>query len=801
MGWCFWCDNRTNKYIYSINQILQKPCELRIFRMKFLLIFLFSISLFAADKITFDNRVEKYKSNLAQGKYLHDDYKELNVYWRELVDLTPQQISKVEVFGALRSRSVIINDQINNHFEKLLVVGNLRRKYLKNEYIRAAIFDVDQLSIDFFWDLKREFQLVPMRLFAELLLKIKYVKENLGNGFVGIKILIFDLSSIFLLLLIPVLAFFVLKRFKEKFKVKLVDLRMKRFKSSKDYKIYSLSKVTVAYAPDILMYFLLRLLRGEQSSFSFFLALAEIYFLYKITITLCYYLLSFVFDKSIARENQSVFEKKKKRNSKRVGYFFFFYSVFFHLIEYIVGGGIISELLILIIKLNLAFIIFVTSGIWASEMSQVFKPRTNDKIAQNLLRGLSGKRKWIFSFFAFLYVVYLRVSNLLIKSLERFDFFKQVSAKFFKRKLISTESFVESDIIKIPDDYKCLFERETSDDNFISVQSSLIENIGLNINAWMLNSNEENSIAICGHKGSGKTTLFNEIKSSYKEKLNFVDITFESRITNEVDFISKIYKSLGKDESESLMGLIKIDKELPKTIIFLEKSHNLFLSCLNGFSSYKKLIEVLNTRFENIFWIASFNENSWNFLSAVYSKNESFRFIYKLKGWSDSDIQKMILKRHNLSDYKISFNKILKAIGNFDSESLEEAQEQFFRVLWEQSQGNPQIAMYLWLSSLTFVSRKKIYVGLPQDDGLKELSRFSDNTLFVFAAIVKHENLSVSQAMVVTNLDEGVVRYAMKLGLENDILIRNNTGQYSFFVRFNFRVINYLKKKNLIIGN
>ena len=55
--------------------------------------------------------------------------------------------------------------------------------------------------------------------------------------------------------------------------------------------------------------------------------------------------------------------------------------------------------------------------------------------------------------------------------------------------------------------------------------------------------------------------------------------------------------------------------------------------------------------------------------------------------------------------------------------------------------------------------------------------------------------------MRITNLEEGIVRHSMKLGLENDILLRDDRGQYTFFVRYNYRVINYLKKKNLIIGN
>lgn len=769
--------------------------------MKYLLLILLPIYLFANEDISFEQNIKTYRANLVSRVNLKENYKELNVYWRSLVDDTPEVISKVEIFGALKSSSIIIDQNINTHFERLLITGNLRRRYLADYQIKDNLFNLEKLNKNFVLDLKREFQLIPMRLFAEFLLKIKYVKENLGNGVVGFKIIFFDLVGLLVLLFIPFIILFSLKKLRVKLKLKLMDLNRNRFKSSTNYKKYKAFKTATAYGPDILMYLLLRYLRNSNNALSFLFAIAEIYFLYKLVITLCYYTLSFVFDRSINKKETADYEVKKKVSSKRIGHFFFAYSILFHLIQYVVGGGITSLLLLILIKINIIALIFFISSRWSSEISQSLKSRTNDKVAQKLISGLEGQKRWFLSLFAFIYLIYVRLSNFLLKSLERFDIVKQISAKFFKRKLISTESFVEADVINIPLDYKNLFDCEANSENYVEPHSSLKPKVIDNIDSWIDNPNEENSIAVCGHKGSGKSSLIDQIKKNYQEKLNFVEIEIDKRISSEDELLTKIYESLGLEKSDSLMGLIKADKELGKKIIFIDKSHNLFTSTLGGFGAYKKLTEILNARFENIFWIASFNENSWDFLSAVYSKNESFRFIYKLRGWSDTDIQKMIMKRHDLSDYRLSFDKILKAIGNYDSESLEEAQEQFFRVLWEQSQGNPSIASYLWLSSLTFVGNKRIYIGLPQNDGLKELSSFSDNTLFVLAAIVKHENLSVSQAMKVTNLDEGIVRYAMKLGLENDILLRDKRGQYSLFVRYNFRIINYLKKKNLIIGN
>ena len=622
--------------------------------MKILLALLMSFSIFALDT-EFNSRVKNFRDNLIKRNNLPANYAELNSYWRSIVDITPEQISKVEVFGALKSSSIIIGKDINEHFEKLLIIGNLRTQYLADYKIKNSLFDLDNLDQQFLLDLKREFQLIPMKVFAEFLLKIKYVKENLSLGLKGFKELFVDLFSFLLLLIVPFITWLILKRLKLKLKSVLQVYRRNRFKSSSDYRKFRALKIIVSYGADILMYLLLRYLRVSGSSLSFLFAIAEIYFLYKIVVTFCYYILSFVFDRSTLKSQVHEFELKKKTNSKRVGYFFLAYSLLFHLIQYIVGGGVASLVLVILIKINIVALIFIISAVWAQEIRDALVKRSNDKLAQRVAKSLSSKRKWIFSLIGFIYLVWLRVSNAVMKSLERFDFVKQISAKLFKRKLISTDSFQETEVIKIPTDYKELFDRETTDDNFVEPSNTLLPIVEEHINAWIKNSNEENSIAICGHKGAGKSTFINQVRNRYQTKLKIITISFDQRITSESDLIDKIYEQLAIEKSDSILSLINADKEMQQTIVVLERCHNLFISCLGGFKAYKKLLEIINTRFNNIFWLATFNENSWDFLSAVYGKNEGFRFVFKIRGWSDTDIQNMILKRHKLSKYEISF--------------------------------------------------------------------------------------------------------------------------------------------------
>ncbi|MCT4642755.1 MAG: ATP-binding protein [Bacteriovoracaceae bacterium] len=764
-------------------------------KLSFLLIFMLGMTSSYADD--FENKIAAYKAgiNSESVSIIFDD---LNSQWRALVDKTPDYISKVEVFGELQSSSIVVNDDINRHFEKLLIIGQVRNEYLEknvvfNKYIAS-------FSYETILDLKREFQLIPMRFFAEFLIKVVYVKESILKGFDGIKQLVFDLLGLLVFFIVPIFMWIVLRKSKKILEQKLVELRKNRYQSMLSFRKFKITDITHSYILNIGLFVTFRWLRSNNESLAFIFSLFEIYFLYRIVITLSFYTFGFILDSAVKRSDLLAHENKKRRYAKRFGKLFLIYSLLFHIVEFIGGGGISFYFIKLTIQLNVLFIMFAFSSFWKTEVQCFLARRNNDVVAKRLNIFLNHKLSILIALPALIYVLMCRVLTLIIDWLERFDFIKQISAKIFKNKLKSDEAVSENENVSIPKDYEELFIAQNIAP--ITIKNAPYIDITNNIDSWLQNPLEENSLAISGQSGSGKTVLINRLLEKYKidNSVNVIYHKFIKRISSKGEIVTELLRILGL-EGNSVSSILASDTIMKKTIVILDECHHLFISSLGGFEAYKKLLEIINLRLENIFWVSSFNQNSWNFLNAIYGKNEGYRFSYTLSGWSEEDIKRNILTIHEKSNYTISYRRILRAINqNYDSEGIEEASELFFRLLWEQSGGNPKIAIHLWLSSLSFRG-SIIEVGLPKNDEITDLHKFSDNMLFVYAAIIKHENLTVKEAIKVTHLSEGIVRHAMKMGLENEFLARNEGAEYSFFTRYQYRILNYLKKKNFIIGN
>ncbi|MEZ4750446.1 MAG: hypothetical protein R3B54_07405 [Bdellovibrionota bacterium] len=253
------------------------------------------------------------------------------------------------------------------------------------------------------------------------------------------------------------------------------------------------------------------------------------------------------------------------------------------------------------------------------------------------------------------------------------------------------------------------------------------------------------------------------------------------------------------DITSSYTELIEGDESRKKTVYLLDDAHNFFLADIGGFEGFRAFLELTNIRLKNTFWAAAFNVHSWNYLDSVFGKNRFFRTLIPLVEWSEEEIQNMILSRHRKSQFKLAYEKVVFAAQGNRGDFEDYAENTYFRLLWEQSSGNPRSAIYLWLSSLTRVGNT-IRVALPEDTDPEAFLDLQQDALFVYAAIVRHENLSTEEAIEVTDLPEGVVRHAIKVGMERSFLFRYG-GRYRVSAGWHNTIVSFLTKRNYIYGN
>ena len=534
---------------------------------------------------------------------------------------------------------------------------------------------------------------------------------------------------------------------------------------------------------------------------------ATIYFTYKIIKSLVVITLG-----KLSRLDLSNFYQFKKRANQTSEYLanvYLSYTIIMIFIEGTAGKVFIYTIINFCVLILSFHRIGKAAFNWKDELlsylERNFSGMIVDKI-QNTSKLLPNK---YVPFLHLISIALLSIFDLLIQLTENLEISKKISANIFKKQLANIDA-PNGSKMSIPEEYQENFsgEIDLSAGQFIVSDEKIYKNMKLDIDEWLREESEEHSLVVYGDKGIGKTTLIKQVLTTYEKNENSKVETIFKKVPSKViteDDLHKFMKDLFEmDSSESLKSTIyDYDQSLEnKVIIYLDEAQNVFLSKERGFEAYYALINIINFNTNNIFWVLSFNKYSWLYLDRAFGKNQFFRNVYELRGWSDVKIKDLILKRHACAEFKLSYDTLINATRSQDEiDRYATVESKFFKLLWEMSSGNPRMALFLWLSALSRKNVKTLSVNLPKYKDINNLSELSDDFLFTMAHIIKHENLSSKEIETTTNLSEGVVRNAIKMALELKLLYRDERRRYMVDIYTQNQMIKYLRSKNYLYGN
>ena len=256
--------------------------------------------------------------------------------------------------------------------------------------------------------------------------------------------------------------------------------------------------------------------------------------------------------------------------------------------------------------------------------------------------------------------------------------------------------------------------------------------------------------------------------------------------------------ALGSDlVNDGPAALVKEDEHRQPTLVVLDEAQNFFLAQLGGLEGWRTVLNLVNARLDNVFWVLLINNQSWAYLCNVFGREYQFRNVIRVKHRGQTALRSMILSRNHLSNFQLRYDEVLLSSRGPEAGNLRNAEQRYFSLLWDASRGNPMVALRLFLTSVK-VKGRQVTVGLPNPPSASLLDGMGDNSLFVYAAIATHENLTSHEITAVTHLPENIVRYALKGGFDAGFLHKDEDSRYRLVPLWYQQVISYLTRKNLL---
>jgi hypothetical protein len=380
-----------------------------------------------------------------------------------------------------------------------------------------------------------------------------------------------------------------------------------------------------------------------------------------------------------------------------------------------------------------------------------------------------------------------------------FDQTRRALAFLFRRRIerqAERLGYAEVDVESLPGHVRDAFtEDPVSDGPRVTDRFPGLDRLTRAIEAWRGGSTG-GSFLLTGERGTGKTSWLARARAG-TDSLPVSDVVLRDRAHGEAELARAL--SPGGSSADGLDALRERLLAEPPRVIVVDLGQNLFLGTVGGYQAFESFASLVEATSRNVFWLCSISAFAWEHVAAVRPDLTVFRHHQELQPWSEEEIRELIRTRTAASGLRLTYDDLFldRMEGVSAGERVLQTEEGYTRLLWDYSDGNPRVALHYWLRSLVLESPSQARVRLFRAPPIEELARVGEMGLFLLAAIVVHENLTLDEAVAVTRYPEGPSRIHLERLVELGAL-RLHATRYRVTTHWHRAVVRLLRRGNLL---
>ncbi len=241
-------------------------------------------------------------------------------------------------------------------------------------------------------------------------------------------------------------------------------------------------------------------------------------------------------------------------------------------------------------------------------------------------------------------------------------------------------------------------------------------------------------------------------------------------------FRDELIANLDLDGCEDLVASIRPRMDtLGIRVIAIDNFHRMVRPQMGGLRSLDRLEELGNAVGEDILWVLGTNQNAWPYISRARGDSAVLQVLLELPPWTDEQLGKLIDAHSEAVGIAPDYRRLVFPRQFDDSElsTLEERNRKGFqRILWDLSDGNPQVTMRLYVDSLRSLPREKLSLRLPQPPSSSHVTEANLTTLLVLRVLVQCELATVEDIVASLRLPQGTIMAIIRFCLQESWIER-----------------------------
>ncbi len=310
--------------------------------------------------------------------------------------------------------------------------------------------------------------------------------------------------------------------------------------------------------------------------------------------------------------------------------------------------------------------------------------------------------------------------------------------------------------------------------------------------------------ALIAETGCGVTTLIYFFLRELKSAIPTIQVSTSKQIYSRDEFFDFFQQLFENEDCTNTDSLVNYLNQLEgKRIIILEDLEHFFLRKVNGFDCIKIIIELITRTNQNIFWLATINEYSYQYLVKTSNMDDYFSYNIFLKPLRPNQVTSLVLKRHRVSGFNLSFrphkqdrkNSKFKKMG--EEQRQEYLKSEFFANLNKIAHSNITLALIYWLRAVKEIEGDVMYIRSLKGIDFSFLTQLSNEKLFTLHAMLLHDGITIDD-------HSKVFQHTLKkskliiLPLFDDGIIVHKEGRFYINPLLFRQIVNLLTAKNIL---
>jgi Kef-type K+ transport system membrane component KefB len=282
------------------------------------------------------------------------------------------------------------------------------------------------------------------------------------------------------------------------------------------------------------------------------------------------------------------------------------------------------------------------------------------------------------------------------------------------------------------------------------------------------------SILVAGDRGMGKRSLVHHVLpvrmfSKYhdlgEEQLQTVRI--DEHVETERELCESLAPVLDTASAQTLSGFTRCLKRSEKRqIVFVENGDKIYSRTREGLALCERFLDMIEQTSGQTLWIIMMSKPATTLLDTVLQISDYFTHTVEVEPLSPSQIEQMVISRHEVSGFDIVFRKpdirYLERLHHplETSDALRNPRKAYFERLGRLSKGSPLLALLYWLETVHVDpnDEERIVVEALPEYELELISKLSLQKQLILATLVQHHALTVPRLSRILRVDLSEIR-------------------------------------------